>query len=173
MQKNIFLTGERQVGKTTAIQRVLDKLQPVTIGGFRTSKIENAETGKSDVIFYPANDTKENGHVVAQWKGGVRDIFPDIFDTYGPDWLSSAADLILMDELGFLESESLTFQDAVMKTLTNSTPVLGVIRNGKSTPFLDSLRQRKDIRIITVTETNRDTIPEKIVEIIREAGLSR
>lgn len=55
-----------------------------------------------------------------------------------------------------------TFQQTVFETLDGATPVLGVIRN-KKTAFLDAVRARDDIILLTVTKENRDFIPEKIV----------
>ena len=61
-----------------------------------------------------------------------------------------------------MESSAEVFQKAVFETLDSETPVLGVIRN-KSTPFLDAVRSREDVILLTVTVHNRDFIPKKIV----------
>lgn len=36
----------------------------------------------------------------------IREAYPEIFDTYGASLLKRPAKLILMDELGFLESDA-------------------------------------------------------------------
>jgi len=170
MQKNIFLTGELRVGKSTVIKKTLEILKIPVIRGFQTRKIEGRNTR---IILYPLSATPVTGHTVAQWNSREKMVFPEIFDEYGTEYLSEKADLILMDELGYLETNAKLFQEAVRKTLDGPIPVLGVIRFGKSTEFLDSLRERTDILLITVTKENRSTLPEKIAEIIREVVLSR
>jgi len=168
MQSNLFLTGPIQIGKSTAINRALEILNPTNIEGFRTIGTNFTANGDSDVVIYPANKSPDIGHVVAHRGNGSREVFPTIFDRYGPEYLKNDADLILMDELGFLETEAHIFQHAVIQAIEKSTSVLGVIRYGKNTTFLDNLRKREDITILMVTEKNRNEIPEKIVNFFRE-----
>ena len=161
MKKHIFLTGERQIGKSTAVSKALQMLN-VTPGGFRTAGANVKEDGSSDVMLYPAEMRPEDGQKAAHRMPDKREAYPEIFDTYGASLLKRPAKLILMDELGFLESDAKTFQQTVFETLDGATPVLGVIRN-KKTAFLDAVRTRDDIILLTVTKENRDFIPEKIV----------
>ena len=161
MKKHIFLTGERQIGKSTAVSKALQMLN-VTPGGFRTAGANVKEDGSSDVMLYPAEMRPEDGQKAAHRMPDKREAYPEIFDTCGASLLKRPAKLILMDELGFLESDAKTFQQTVFETLDGPTPVLGVIRN-KKTAFLDAVRARDDIILLTVTKENRDFIPEKIV----------
>ena len=164
MKKHIFLTGDIQIGKSTAITKAVDMLG-ITPAGFRTKGTNYTADGSSDVILYPAEKTLETGHRAAhRSKTGIT-VFPEIFNTFGPIFLKRPAELILMDELGYMESSAAEFRKAVFETLDGETPVLGAIRN-KSTPFLDAVRNRDDIILITVTEQNRDFIPEKIAYFI-------
>lgn len=64
---------------------------------------------------------------------------------------------MLMDELGFMENEAELFQEAVIETLKSGVPVLGVVKK-KSSPFLDRVRALAGVRIIEVTEENRDSL---------------
>ena len=171
MKKHVFLTGDIQVGKSTAIAKALTKLN-VEVGGFRTAGANYQEDGSSNVVIFKATEKPEDGQIVAHRKQGNREAFPDVFDTYGPQFLKDTKILTIMDEIGFLESESVKFCSAIRETLNSDTHVLGVVRN-KNTPFIDEIRNRGDVILITVTEDNRDEIPEKIVEIMRDMGLSR
>lgn len=164
MKKHIFLTGGVQIGKSTAITKAVDMLGIIP-GGFRTKGANYTADGSSDVMIYPAEKTPEKGHRAAHRSPAGKTVFPEIFDTYGPLYLKRPAELILMDELGYMESSAEVFQKAVFETLDGETPVLGVIRN-KSTPFLDTVRSREDVILLTVTVHNRDFIPEKIVYFV-------
>ncbi|HJJ39239.1 MAG TPA: hypothetical protein O0X42_03780 [Methanocorpusculum sp.] len=164
MKKHIFLTGEVQIGKSTIISKAVDMLG-ITPAGFRTKGAHYQPDGSSDVVIYPAEKTPEEGYAAAHRSPTGKTVFTEIFNTFGTIYLKRPAELILMDELGYMESSADEFQMAVFETLDGETPVLGVIRN-KSTPFLDAVRKRDDIILITVTEQNRDFIPEKIVYFI-------
>jgi len=164
MKKHIFLTGERQIGKSTVISKVL-KLLNITPGGFRTIGINYLDDGSSDVVIFPANSTPSHGYIVAHRTSTGYSAFPEIFNEFGSFFLKQSADLILMDELGYMESTAEIFQHSVFETLDGTTPVLGVVRN-KETPFLNAVRTRDDVLTLTVTENNRDYLPKKIISFL-------
>lgn len=170
MKKHVFLTGDIQIGKSTAIDKALSILN-IEVGGFRTKGVTHQKDGTSNVVLFKANGKPETGHIVAERREGTRKAFPEIFDTYGPVFLNEKKTITIMDELGFLESQSEIFCSAIIETLNSDTHVLGVVRNMR-TPFLDKIRNRDDVILIIVTEENRDEIPGKIVEIMRDMGIS-
>ncbi|HJJ36417.1 MAG TPA: hypothetical protein O0X27_04490 [Methanocorpusculum sp.] len=167
MKKHIFLTGDIQIGKSTAISRALELLK-ITPGGFRTFGINYQEDGSSDVFIFPANSTPESGYRVAHRTSAGNSVFPEIFDEFGSFFLKQPAELILMDELGYMESSANKFQQTVFETLDETTPVLGVVRN-KETPFLNAVRARDDVLVLTVTRDNREYVPEKIAYFFNKA----
>lgn len=160
-----FLTGNIQVGKSTVIKRYLEKTG-IHFSGVKTKwhkvdggmilaltrytpdftpyeehEIAATRMGK---IQGPANPPKVNGHV---------------FDTLGPEYLipEDGTELIIMDELGFMESRSEQFQKAVLHTLDGNIPVFGVIQP-RDLPFLNSIRERSDVTVVTVTPENREQV---------------
>lgn len=158
---NLLLTGEIQVGKTTLIKRLTRDLD-ISVVGFCTSR--HFSGGKQDGFIieevggsltfgqrpcYIAKGSPETG-----WHP-----CPETFETIGvqilQNCLKSNSDLILMDELGHLESQAPLFQELVHRCLSSPIPVLGVIKPRK-TPFLDSIRQRADVQVVTITPVNRD-----------------
>lgn len=161
MKKHIFLTGDIQVGKSTAIRKALAMLG-CSVGGFRTSGTNYQADGSSDVVIYAASASPESGYRVAHRSAttGIS-VYPEIFDEFGTYYLQQPGTILLMDELGYMESKALKFQEAVFAALDGTTPVLGVIRN-RDTPFLNIVRKRDDVIVLTVTEANRDIIPNKI-----------
>jgi nucleoside-triphosphatase len=89
-----------------------------------------------------------------------------VFNNLGVRILRDAREssLIVMDELGFMESEALAFREEVLRLLDGDAPVLGVLKS-KHTPFLDQVRVHTAVKIIEVTEKNRDEIPQMLTEI--------
>ena len=75
-----------------------------------------------------------------------------------------ACDLILMDELGFLEADAPRFRASVLSVLTGPKPVLGVVRQG-----LGAWRDAPLGEIWTVSESNRDAVPARLREKLAES----
>ena len=93
---------------------------------------------------------------------GGRQVFPEVFDGLGSRLLLSAAgddacDLILLDELGFLEADAKHFRAAVLSVLAGPKPVLGVVRQG-----LGAWRDAPLGELWEVTKENRDALPRRL-----------
>jgi molybdate transport system regulatory protein len=100
-------------------------------------------------------------------EGRIQQRFTEVFETLGVNLLTHCLDnhpdIIVMDELGFLESEATTFQQRVFSCLDAPVPVWGVIKP-LSTPFLDGIRERKDVTVLTITIDNRDRLYNELTE---------
>ncbi|MDO5843789.1 MAG: nucleoside-triphosphatase [Methanocorpusculum sp.] len=165
MARHIFLTGDLQVGKSTIISKVLAETE-LSLGGFKTVGSNYKENGESDIIIYPADKSPDEGYTAAHRKIRGKEVFPEIFDTRGTEFLSKPAELIIMDELGFMESDAKIFQSKVLETLNCDISVLGVVRNMR-TPFLDKVRENKNVDVIFVTKENREDIFKDVLKKIR------
>ncbi len=154
---NIFLTGSPRVGKSTLIQKFLREHPELKIGGFCTVC---SICGNNGIHIVPADcpgaqQTSEN--LVGIRRDGKTPLsFPAVFDRVGVELLNATdCDLIIMDELGIMESEAKCFQAAVLAALDGETPVLGVIKP-KSTPFLDAVRAHEKTVVVEITNENRN-----------------
>lgn len=180
--KHIFLTGVSGIGKTTIIESVISGLE-LLLGGFRTigEKVPNGtpsyvylypiKAGKQgEALSYKGNGSAERFVVASRDGVGSYHAFPEIFDEAGTAALEDleGAELILMDELGFMENEAYRFQDKVMNVLDGHLPILGVIKQ-KDTPFLERVRSHPNVAVIEITESNRD----EVAAILRKKFLNR
>lgn len=159
---NIMLTGERQIGKSTIINFLLEDFHGEACG-FRTlphNGLHYLSSINSQYIL------AEKQYICRKNEGGTLEGIASVFDSRGAGLLDNCLkkrpDLIIMDELGLFESNAFKFQESVLECLNADIPVLGVLK-AKSSPFLDLIRNREDITIFTITEANRD----KMKEIIR------
>lgn len=170
--KNILLTGEIKVGKSTIINKIIDKyFGDSVILGFKT------------LPFYE-NDEIKGYYIEDQFKKSVKPSEENIvgrvldkkhrcygikgtFENKGVDILNNAlnmeSDLILLDELGFFENDSENFKKRIIEVFESPKRVIGVLKK-KDVEFLNSIKFRKDILIIEVDKNNRDDIEEKINE---------
>ena len=104
---HVFLTGDRQVGKSRAVNGALALLgRPVY--GFRT-RFLTRERGSSSLYITPANDPENfsEDSMVAELRDGKMRPLSDRFDALGSALLREARlhpeGVILMDECGHLE----------------------------------------------------------------------
>lgn len=167
--KNILLTGKPGIGKTTVIRKVMDKLT-CSVGGFYTQEIREHGTrvgfkiaslnGKEGIL---AHVNYRGKYRVSKYGVNLTDL-----ENIGVRALEDAlehCELIIMDEIGRMETFSGLFTTAVIKCLDADKPVLGTIQK-RSSPFLDSIRTRKDVDIIEVDTTNRVRLPEIVLSKI-------
>ena len=86
-----------------------------------------------------------------------------VFDTYGAEILAASGkrDVVVMDELGFLESDAIEFRQAVMRHISGHIPVLGVIKP-VSNEFLDEVRSSPRVEVCEVTVENRIEVSERL-----------
>ena len=80
--------------------------------------------------------------------------------------MTSADSVFVIDELGYLESSCIPFQENIKSLLDNSR-VLAVIRK-QSTEFLDSIKSRSDVLLIDIDNTF-----SSISCIIMASGMSK
>jgi len=167
---NILLTGEINTGKSTIVNRYLQTYSG-TVGGFRTIRIQTDDDAFFGVYILDINDKEK----ILSKKNKVGDCFADkslvryceVFDTLGIKVMTfnNLPNLIVMDELGVIEKNSFCFQKKVHECLDSNIPVIGVIKN-KQDPFLDSIRQRNDVKLINVDKYNRDAVFERITKML-------
>lgn len=163
--KNVFLTGEKGCGKTTAIKRYLSSCSP-DCGGFVTVKAigkDGKEAWLHLMRSYGETPSEENALFCLEEGAAPPEHIKRRFDEYGCAALAGAEgkDIIIMDELGPREEDALLFHEAVKRCLDSSTPVLGVLQKAESA-FLDGIRERSDTVILNADVTNRDSLPGMI-----------
>lgn len=161
MKMNVFLTGDVQVGKSTAIKRFLEK-ENVRPLGFTT----HLDRSTGILMMKVIGESGEQDVEVAA-PGGLSRPVPDTgaFDRAGKmltDIDTSGCDMLIMDELGFMEKDAPVFMAAVPAMLDRGIRTIGVLRNKPDGPFWDMLHERDDTVILTVDEENRDNIPDII-----------
>lgn len=153
--RHVFLTGPKQIGKSTVIRQILSKFSG-SVGGFYTVKMSGyLDSGFSVHLFSPKDPvvpTEENFLFAC----GKPDKNSDLrFNQMGSRILRHSADcsLILMDELGPHEAGAKEFRQAVFDTLDGPVPVLGVLQAPADT-FWPDIVSRPDVLILEVSEEN-------------------
>jgi nucleoside-triphosphatase len=168
--KNIFLTGEPGVGKTSIIQKVLGEIS-LDAGGFFTQEIKTGKTRKGFELLTLDGQQGILAHInqKSTYKVGKYGVDIRVMTEVAIPSLKRALDekeLILIDEIGKMECYSVEFRDIVTRCLDSQKVVFGSIQNFAS-PLTNAIANRPDIVKITVTLENRNLLPDKIIELFR------
>ncbi len=166
--KHLFLTGRIQVGKSTLLQRWLARTD-VRTGGFFTKKEPERDGCIYVHILRAGNDDSfRDDNILFDCLHRNKKDAVARFNRLGTAYLekTDSCQLIIMDEIGYMETEAEDFKKAVIRILDGSVPVIGVLRKDSS-PFIDSIKSRPDVTVIEVTEENRDELAKTLPGILK------
>ena len=168
--RHIFLTGEKQVGKSTLWRKVLAQ-SGITPSGFQTLEylVNGCFRGYRLHCLGPVpeqfgNDVPISVFLCRKYHLPV----PESFNLYGSELLRLAREqdgYIMMDELGIFEKDASAFRQAVVDCLNSDCHVLGVLQKADD-PYLDAILNRPDVLVFTVTKENRDALVEPLLEAL-------
>jgi len=167
MSRNILLTGRPGCGKSTVVRRAVDRLETVA-GGFWTEEIreghrrvgfrvEDIRTGRRGVLAHADYTT---GPRVSKYRVDVA-----AFERVGVAAVQAALGRegwIVIDEVGKMELFSNGFPKVVTAALDARQPLLATVARHRH-PFINAIRQRRDVQMIEVTPENREGLPEHLV----------
>ena len=170
--RHIFLTGEKQVGKSTLWRKALERsgisptgfqtLEYLVEGTFRGYRLHGLGRTPAGL----GNDVPMSVFLRRKLHLSV----PGSFDIFGTQLLDLAREdggFILMDELGTFEQDAAAFRRAVTDCLDSDCHVLGVVQRADD-PYLHRILNRPDVLVFTVTRENRDTLVENVLEALEQ-----
>ena len=175
----IGLTGLPGAGKTETILKIVEMLKEdeITVGGMITEPVlekgerkgfyvENMLTGEQKVF---AHEDIESRRSVGKY--GI-DI--SALEEVGVTAIKKAmeeADILVIDEVGRMEVESPLFVETVREALESEKPMIITLHKKSRNPLLQDIRRRDDIRILEVTIVNRNLLPYKVVNLLKDEAI--
>ncbi|WP_461614061.1 nucleoside-triphosphatase [Clostridium sp. Marseille-QA1073] len=166
--KNLFLTGEIGVGKSTLLKKLIEKIN-TSIGGYVTERVIDNNILKYNLIsLYDGIEEYSISQMPLNRHSNNPEVFLSSFNEGAFSILEKSfyeRNVVIMDELGFMESKAYRFQNIVLRLLDSSKTVIGVLKK-RDCEFLNNIRNRKDVIIIEVTEENRNILLEKLITIL-------
>ena len=168
MVKNIFLTGRVGVGKTTLLKKLVARCGYLALTGFYTEEIrENGvRVGFKAVTLSGSSSLFAHIHFRASpaYQVGKYGVKPEVFEAFVLPHLHphrKGADLMVIDEIAKMELISHAFKERLIEVLDSDCPVLGVI-SLKGIGVIKRIKERRDVRVFTVTPQNRDVLGEQV-----------
>ena len=127
MARHIFLTGKKQIGKSTLLQKILKNYQG-TADGFLTVRTKEYLGDQYSVHMYHLTESRD----------------PNDQNL-----------LLIMDELGPHEAKAALFREEILHLLDGQIPVLGVLQEPAEACWPEIVNH-PNVEIITLSESNRN-----------------
>ena len=166
-----LIVGAQGVGKSTLIKRVLRELMlPVT--GYETKKEDSLADPAlgTPVYIYPAGTEHiQSPERLLGYRACKHPMtFTEAFDRFA-DKLNAGTDtgIVVLDEIGFMESGAESFRAAILKKLDGDVPVIAAVKN-VDTPFLCEVREHPKCRCFYIDEENRDALFPQVLAFLQK-----
>lgn len=164
MGNKVILTGERQIGKSTALNRFLENREG-SVAGFRTLFDTRSDPLNRSLQLCPLPEGENR--TLAVWTDGKPSVDIAAFDRFVPPLLAHRVDLMILDELGKFEGAAEEMRKAVERVFDEpEQKVLAVVRYD-APGWMGALKGRSDVTVLTVTMENRDAIPAQLAELLK------
>jgi nucleoside-triphosphatase len=162
-----LITGKPGVGKTTLVQKIIERMRSVKMAGFCTAEIRDMGSrlgfelhglnGERRILAHVEIDSRNRVGRYGVDTNGFEE-FLEALNLLNPD-----VELIVIDEIGKMELFSDRFRSLVRNALNSDKQVLASI-SLKGNEFIREIKQRLDVQLLEVTHGNRDRLPEAIME---------
>jgi nucleoside-triphosphatase len=167
--KNILITGQPGIGKTTLISKLADELKDLHPSGFYTKEIGEAGIRKGFQLISLDGNKGILSHVdikspyrVSKYGVDVEgfETFLDLISFFDPP-----TSIIIIDEIGKMECFSNRFRSLMRDILDSDKPLFATIAL-KGSGLITDIKKRNDVKLFQVTIENRDYLVSKILKDI-------
>ena len=173
LQKRVLLlTGNPGVGKTTVLMKTVSALKEkgYCVGGMLSREAREGGTRVGFEILdlssgrrgWLAHVKHKAGPQVGKYRVNMEDL-----DLIGAKAIADAVEkcgIIAIDEIGPMELFSEKFKEATRKALESRKPVLAVVHWKAKDKLINEAKSREDSETFTVTQENRDKLPEALAQ---------
>ena len=161
----ILLCGDINSGKSTMIERLVADMGQAP-RGYITVRCPAGADGKSYVYLYDIARPPENiedAQVIMSISDSGTERYPEYMDSLAASYLRDIPEgsLVVMDEIGTLESDSPVFRREVMRILSGNYKVFAAVK-AQNTEFLRAVRRHPDCELYIITPENRNDLYAQI-----------
>jgi len=173
---HLFLSSKPACGKTTLIKEILKYLK--NLKGFFTEEILNSKNERVGFkIITLSGKEKVFAHIDFKSNFKVSKYFIDLdsFNSIALEELEDAknsdCEFVVIDEIGKMELLSNEFKNLCLD-LINKKRIIATIPAIEE-PFIDSLKNRKDVYVLNLNKENFNEIKEKLLFALKAKPLSK
>ncbi|MBQ1527554.1 MAG: hypothetical protein IIZ75_10485 [Lachnospiraceae bacterium] len=170
--KPILICGKRNSGKSELFERLIKELK-APLYGFVTCITSTDSEGRHHIHMFDINDkarVPSEDNLITICKRTEREVRLDTFNELGVRLIQSArpGGVLVMDELGFIETGAVAFCREVFNAFEGPVPVIATVREtGPETGFLDKVQGYPGARLYRITEDNREELYKELLFVIR------
>lgn len=152
-----LIVGNSETDRASFIDRLIAGLEPhPRLYGYRSVKEAATASGDAPIYIYPAEgERRQSEENLLGWcRARQATVHPQAFENYAHLIENVGEDgILVMDEIGPMESKSPRFCAAVLAALDAEVPILASVRDN-DTPFLNSVRSHPGARCFFLTREN-------------------
>ena len=168
IQKNVLLTGPPGCGKSTIIEKIVQRISlPCT--GFFTREIreKGRRVGFSIATLDGRRGVMAHIDIRSRYRVGKYGVDVQSIDTIAvPSMVAENENVVVVvDEIGKMECFSALFRHTLLRVLDSPNTVVGSIAL-KGGAFINPLKKRPDTLLIPVFEKNRKVLAEEVLSRI-------
>ena len=161
--RNILFTGLPGCGKSTIIEKIVQRLNRPCTGFFtREIRVAGRRTGFSIITLDGRRGILAHIDIHSSKRvGKYRVNLPDIDRIAVPSMIpADEAVVVVVDEIGKMECLSALFRQTLVTVLDSGNLLVGSIAL-KGDTFIEAVKKRPDTLLATVSEKNRDHLAEE------------
>ncbi len=169
----ILLTGPPRCGKTTVVQQVVARW-PGRAAGFYTREVREKGVRVGFEIVTLDGQVAALSHVdfPGPYRVGKYGVNLENLHRVGLASLKvgPGIDLVVVDEVGKMECLSDQFVAAMERLWEQPVPLLITVAE-KGGGYMAAIKEKADLVLITVTQENRNGLPDNILELLTSGAL--
>ena len=169
MARHIFLTGEKQVGKSTLVSAVLAATK-LKYSGLRSISVFDEKNDRNVYLISASKDSAETPALVGVCsQHHITQRNPEVFDDVGCRLLDfrPGTELVIIDEIGNMECDAHRYSERILSLMERTDiRILGVLQKMARTDLAAAIRQHPNVRMIEVTPENRDNLVLVLSELL-------
>jgi len=168
IRKHLFLTGDKQVGKSTLLRKLIE-VKKLDCSGFETQAFYLDGERRGFTLHGRVDMPPHENDCICCARIEEKRSVPvlPVFDENGSKILqisrSTSAPYILMDELGRLERQADAFIREIYACLDGDKRVIGVLQKCGSA-HVETISKREDVAVLAVTPENREELLAQLIE---------
>jgi len=173
--RNLLITGEPGIGKTTLIMKLAEELKLLKPVGFYSGEIRVDGTRKGFRLVSLDGRRGDLAHVdcrsplvVGKYRVNVR-----AFDRFLATLNLPASNgrIVIIDEIGKMECLSRYFCDIVEELLSQERIVIATVAQ-KGTGLIENVKQREDVVLFEMMRRNREEMFGKVLRAVQKIRFS-